>query len=145
MSEVEPEEGLNPIFAEMAVEDADKVVELVNLGALSSEVDFCGHTFGLRTLRVDEEVAVGAALGSYEGNLKDAQVWGAMHIGMALTHVDGDQDFCPAVGPNKTDFAKARFRWVTSQWYMPTVSFLYEEYTKLLVEQNKVTKVVQDF
>lgn len=140
--------GINPIFEEMRQEDADSIVELVNLGAIEDEFEFCGHTFGLRTLRTDEDIAVGSALSSYEWSAdhpKSIQLWSAAHVAMALTHVDGDTDFCPPTGPNKATFAKARLRWLTQEYYWPVIQYLFEKYADLLAKQEKAQEVVQDF
>lgn len=144
MSEVENEVS-NPVFEGFEQSVADNTVELINLGALERDFEFCGHTFGLKTLRADEDFAVGAALKEWQDTAKAAQVWGAAHVAMALTHIDGDTAFCPPIGPNKTAFAKARLKWLTENTYWPTINFLYEKYADLLDEQQKVHQVVQDF
>lgn len=137
--------GINPIFESMRQEDANNIVELVNLGALERDFEFCGNTFGLRTLRADEDFAVGAALKEWADTVKEAQVWGAAHVGMALTHINGDETFCPPTGPSKTSHAKARLRWITQEYYWPVIQYLYERYADLLDEQQKAIAAAQDF
>lgn len=120
------------------------VDSLIHLGELSEDIEFCGHTFGLRTLRVDEEIAAAKAIDSFRDTLKEPQAWAAVQVGLALTHLDGDTDFCPSVGVDKVSFARARFQYVTSQWYWPTIDYLHSEYLALLEKQAIAIRAVQD-
>lgn len=144
MSEVEDAPEINPIFEGMRQEDANNVTELVKLGHLSRDYEFCGHTFGLQTLRADADLAVGVALKDWQDNAKQPQMWAAAHVGMALTHIDGDDAFCPPTGPNKGQFAKARLAWVTGNYFMPVIMYLYERYCDLLEEQQRAIEALQE-
>lgn len=128
-------------FDQSIREDVDG---LIHLGELSKDVEFCGHTFGLRTLRIDEEIAAAKAIDSFRETLKEPEAWQASQVGLALTHIDGDSDFCPPIGPDKTALARARFQYVTSKWYQPTIDYLFSEYVTLLEKQLTATRAVQD-
>lgn len=134
---------VNP-FDEFGPEVSESIDGLLHLGEISSEIEFCGHTFGLRTLRADEEIASAKVVESYRETLKEAEAWAAAQVGMALTHLDGNPDFCPAIGPDKVSFARARFQYVTSNWYPPTINYLYGEYVKLLEKQIAAIRAAQD-
>lgn len=123
-------------LAEFPEEVRESVEGLIYLGELSEEVEFCGHTFGLRTLRAAEEIAAAKAIEPFRNTLAEPQCWMASQIGLALTHVDGDEAFCPAIGPDQTAFARGRFTYVTEHWYTPTIDFLFQAYTKLLEKQS---------
>lgn len=131
-------------FEEFGNEIAQAVEGLVYLGKLTKEVEFCGHTFGLKTLTAHEEMAAAAAVQEFRSTLREPEAWVTAQIGMALTHVDGDEDFCPPIGPDLTGFAKARFNFVSNSWYWPTIEYLFEEYTTLLEKQLKAIRAVQD-
>jgi hypothetical protein len=122
----------------------DAIDGLIHLGELSTEVEFCGHTFGLRTLRADEEIAAAKIVDSFRGTLREPQAWAAAQVALALTHVDHAEDFCPAIGPDKVSFARARFQYITSNWYQPTIDFLFGEYAELLEKQVIAIRAVQD-
>lgn len=118
---------------------------LISLGALSNpNIEFCGHTFGLRTLRIDEDLASAIVIEPFRNTLKEPEAWAAAIVALALTHIDGEEDFCPQTGPDKVAYAQARYRYVTSKWFQPTLDFLFEEYNVLLEKQAQVTRAVQD-
>ncbi len=130
-------------FEQFDSETREAVEGLIHLGELSTEIEFCGHTLGLRTLRADEEIAAAKAVEPYRDTLKEAEAWAAVQIGMSLTHIDGDEDFCPAIGPDKVSFARARFQYVTANWYPPTINHLYGEYVRLLERQVEAIRAVE--
>lgn len=117
---------------------------LIHLGALTKDVEFCGHTFGLRTLLPADEIAAAKSIEDFRGTLKEPEAWASALVGVALTHVDGEEDFCPPVGPSKTSFAKARFNYVTSNWYWPTIEWLHREYVSLVSKQIEAVRAMQD-
>lgn len=131
-------------FEELDPRVRQAVEGLIYLGHLTTEVEFCGHTFGLRTLHTDEEIAAGEVIESLRNTIKEPEAYVSAQIALALTHVDGDEEFCPPVGPDKSQYAKARYRYVTSQWYWPTIQYLYTEYTKLLGRQIEAIRSIQD-
>lgn len=134
----------NDPFSEFGTEISQAVEGLVFLGRLTKDVEWCGHTFGLKTLTVNEEMAAAAAVQEFRSTLKEPEAWITSQIGLALTHVDGDESFCPPIGPDLTAFAKARFKWIGENWYWPTVEMLFEEYSGLLEKQVKAIRAVQD-
>lgn len=117
---------------------------LIHLGELSDHFEFCGHTFTLRTLRIHEDLAAAQAIQPYRDTLKEPDAWMTAQVGLALTEVDGDNEFCPPAGPDTAQFARARFNYVTKNWYWPTVNFLFNCYTTLLDRQLEAIRVMQD-
>lgn len=136
MSDKEPFEELDPRVRQ-------DVEGVLYLGYLTSEVEFCGHSFGLRTLTTTEEILAGEVVQPYRNTIKEPEAFVIAQIGLALTHVDGDEEFCPAIGPNKMQHAKARFQY-TGKWHWPTNQYLYTEYTKLLGRQIEAVRALQD-
>lgn len=124
--------------------DVRKDVEgLIHLGSLSSDVEFCGHTFGLRTLRISEELAAAKVAELYKGTLKEAHALMTAEIGLALTYVDSDESFCPQATPDEQAFARARFHYM-GKWHWPTIDFLYGEYVQIKERQINAIRQVQD-
>lgn len=123
---------------------ADDVDGLLWLGFLEESVEFCGHEFVIRTLRLEDEMVAGLAAKDYKDSVSQAKAWIAAQVGMALVSVDGDENFCPQAGPNKKDFARARFQYVTHNWYEPTINYLYVKYVELLERQEEVLKEMEN-
>jgi hypothetical protein len=138
------ESSVNP-FSDFDPQVAADVEGLIHLGALSTTVEFCGHEFTLRTLRVGEEFAAAAAVPeSVRGTLKEAHAFATAQVALALEVVDGDDSFCPQAGPDEDAYAKARFNYVKKRWFWPTLDFLYAEYAKLLDRQLDAIRAMQD-
>lgn len=116
---------------------------LLWLGHLQREVSLAGHTFMLRTLKADEELIVALLTKEYMDTMGQTVAWAWAHVALSLVAVDGDQDFCPPIGPDKIANAKARFRYVT-QWYRPVGEHLYGEYAQLLQSQADAMEAVRD-
>ncbi len=112
-----------------------KAVEgLTYIGQLSEDVKFCGHTFGLKTLRPQHRFAISLVLQPYRDTIYEVEVYRTLHVGMALTHVDNDQNFCPPIGPDIEDLARARLAYISDAetgWHTPTVEYLYARYALL--------------
>lgn len=118
---------------------------LIWLGYLEAQMPFCGHDFVIRTLRGDEELLAGLVVKDYTETLGQAKahVWST--IALALVAVDGAEDFCPPATPNKKDYARARFQWVTTNWYWPTARAIFNRYSELLGRQQEALDALEDF
>lgn len=128
-------------FPDEVIDDVDG---LLWLGFLEESIEFCGHDFVIRTLRLEDEILSGFVVKDYKDTVSQAKAWIAAQVGMALVSVDGNENFCPQAGPNKKDFARARFQYVTKNWYEPTINYLYVKYVELLERQDKVLKEMEN-
>ena len=118
---------------------------LTYIGHLEKEVDFCGHTFRMRTLYPSEKAAVSMVVQPWRGSISEGEVWANAQVALALQSVDDIGDFCPPVGPDLNDFARTRLGYVTKQWYQPTLAFLYARYLELESEALDGIRELQDF
>lgn len=118
---------------------------LVWLGYLEDAFSFCGHDFVIRTLRGDEELMAALAIKDYVETLGQAKahIWSI--IGLSLVSVDGSEDFCPPATPNKKDYARARFNWVSTNWLWPLGLFIYNKYSDLIERQRVALEALEDF
>lgn len=110
---------------------------LLYLGQLNETVEFCGHTFSMKTLLPQDRFAIAIALQPYRNTLSEVEAFQAAHVAMALTAIDDDEDFCPPVGPNIDTFAKARLNWVSKNLYPPTLAFLWTRHSILEATAEK--------
>lgn len=133
----------NP-FSEFPPETQKAVEGLAWLGYLEETVKFCGHTFVLRTLKGDEDLMAGVLCKEFEGTLTQAKAWAWANVAMAVHAVDGRIDFCPPIGPDPAEHARAKFRYMTGEWYWPLCEYLYERFGLLVRRQRDAIKAVQD-
>lgn len=126
-------------------EEAQQAVEgLAWIGYLEDTFEFAGHTFTMRTLRGEEELHAAAITQEYRNSLGEPKAWAWAQVALALQAVDGDEDFCPPLGPDKRAFARARFQWVTSRWFWPVGQELFAQYNQLLARALAATEAAQD-
>ena len=128
-------------FPEEVNEDVDG---LIWLGYLEDVVDYCGHEFVIRTLRLEEQLLASLVTKEYTDTLGQAKAWIAAHVGLALVSIDGDEEFCSQAGFNKKDYARARFQYVTGKWFEPTIAHLYNAYSSLIERQSSVLEEMEN-
>jgi len=114
---------------------------LLYLGKLSRTIDFCGHKFTIKTLLPHEKLAISLVVQPYRNTLGEADAFRNAHVGMAVTAIDGDTNFCAPIGPDLDDFARARLVYVTQKWYDPVIDFLWNEY---LLLESEAAKAIQE-
>lgn len=145
MAEQEAPESVRDPFELFSDEIRLAVRGLTFLGHIEKEVTFCGHSFSLRTLYPSEKAAVSLVAQPWRGSISEGEVWANAQVGLSLTSVDEDSDFCKRAGPDLNDFTKARLNYVTQKWYQPTLSFLYARYLELEQEALDGIRELQDF
>lgn len=123
----------------------EAVEGLMYLGYLEDSFDYCGHHFVIRTLRGDEELLAALTCKEYLETLGQARAWAWAQTGLALIAVDGEENFCPPLGPDKRAYARARFQYVTGRWFWePLGRYLSEQYGKLVDRQAEAAKALED-
>ncbi len=133
----------NP-FANLSPPIHQRVEGLMSLGKLTDEVEFCGHRFGIRTLYGNEELLAGLLAKDHEGALTQPKAWVWAHLALAITHIDGKEDFCPPIGPDEEAHARARFNYLTKRWFWPTAEFIFQRWNDLQRQQAEAIQAVRD-
>lgn len=132
-SEDKAHEVIDPI-ALFSPKVRNAVEGLTFLGELSETVSFCGHTFGLRTLKPQHKYAISRVLQPYRNTIYEVQIFQNLHVATALTHVDGKHNFCDPIGPSIEEFVIGRLNFVSdvkNGWYEATLEYLWSEYQVL--------------
>lgn len=131
-------------FAQFPEGVRESVDGLIWLGHLEEKFDFCGHNFVLRTLKGEEELLAASLTKDYLETLGQSRAWVWAVVALSLVSVDGDPSFCPAAGPDRQAYARARFQYVTQQWYWPTAAAIFQRYTDLQERQSLAIGAVED-
>lgn len=122
----------------------EDVEGLIYLGYLEDTFEFCGHQFCIHTLRGEEELLASLVCKEFQETMGEPRAWIWALISMCVDAVDGDENFCPAIGPNRREYAKARYNYCTKNWYWLTAAYIHEKYAALLVRQAEALKRVED-
>lgn len=140
-----PFEDERPMYKDRFPDEVnDDVDGLIWLGYLEDSVEFCGHEFVLRTLRLEEEILAGLISKDYVDTIGQAKAWIAAQVALALVSVDGEDAFCPPAGPDRKAYARARFKYVSTNWFEPTVNFLYSKYAELVGRQSQALEEMEN-
>lgn len=135
---------MSDAFDEFPEETRKAVEGLSWLGYMERDFKFCGHRFRIRTLKGEEDLMVALLSKDFEGTLGAAKAWAWANVAMAIVAVDGKTDFCPPIGPDPEDHARAKFAYVTGEWYWPLAEYIYEQYAALVGKQREAIRAVQD-
>ncbi len=126
--------------------DLDKISNdlygLLVLGALDKEVEWGGHAFRIRTLKVGEELAVTLIIKDYTETVGQMKAYATATVAAALEQVDGRPLIAP-LGPDIRASVRQRYEYIRDNWYWPTIEFLYTEYLELLQRQIKAMEELE--
>src|SRR5688572_28086973 len=97
---------------------------LLNLGQLSETIDVRGHQVTLRTLTMDEELAVGLLIRQYEDTQEYGRALATGLIAASVQTIDGKELIGP-LGPGENNMRK-KFDYVRTRMYWPVIRVIYE-------------------
>jgi hypothetical protein len=114
---------------------------LAFIGSLSREFEWLGHKFVIRTLTVDELLAVTLLTKEYDQTMGAGLAYRTAMVALATQKVDGS-DLPVPVAADSNDFAWAyqRFNYVKARWFQFTIEAVYLKYLEL---EMKTTSVVE--
>lgn len=121
------------------------VNNLETIGYISDVFHFWGHSFEMRTLTGEEELAASVVCQPYVETLSQGKAWAWANIALSLQSFDGDYEFCPPIGPDPLAFARARFKYCTAQWRWPLAERLFQHYVDLQRRAQDALEAMRDF
>ena len=133
---IEPEEEPLPEFDQRYAED---FVGLTFLGAISQEFEWIGHKFVIKTLSVDDYLAVGMLSKEYKDSAEMARAYITAVVALCIQTVDG-QSLPTPIGEEKNSYAWAyqRFNYVKANWYPYTIDLVYRRLLDLEAQVEQV-------
>ncbi|PPS89479.1 hypothetical protein [Streptomyces sp. MH60] len=113
---------------------------LTYLGALTKEFSWLGHTFVIRTLGLDDQLAIAQVAAKYKDGGEQLAYTTAV-VAMCVDSVDGESLPSPyGEDQDLAEWAHRRFGYVKANWYQPTINRVWQEYLEL---EDKVAEVVE--
>ena len=129
------------IFARFEPEHETSFHELVHVGYLTHEFEWLNHTFVMRSLTIDEELAIGQIVKHYEGTITQTKALVAAVVAASLVSVDGEAPFGGEILNDNILNLRERYKRLTEKWHWPIVEKLNDEY---LILQDKVLESVKE-
>jgi hypothetical protein len=113
---------------------------LAFLGALTARFSWLGHEFVIRTLGVNEQLAVAQVTDRYKGT-GEQLAYATAVVAMCVVTVDG-QELPTPIGEDQqlAEWAHKRFAYVKDTWFQYTINQVFQEYLKL---EDLVGKVIE--
>ncbi|MFF7198182.1 hypothetical protein ACFZAM_31300 [Streptomyces sp. NPDC008079] len=113
---------------------------LTYVGALTASLSWLGHEFVIRTLGLDEQLAISLVTKPYIGTSGEQLAYTTAVAAMATVSVDGEELPSP-IGEDAhlAEWAQARFSFVSKNWFGFTIAKVFERYLEL---EDKAAQVV---
>jgi hypothetical protein len=110
------------------------------IGSLTRTFSWLGHEFVIRTLGVDEQLAVAQVASTYKDG-GEQLAYATAVVAMAVVSVDGEELPTPVGEDGKlAEWAHRRFAYVKANWFQATINQVWAEYLQL---EDKVAQVVE--
>lgn len=112
---------------------------LAFIGALSKTFEWLGHKFTIRTVTVDEALAVALLTKQWAETIGGGLAYRTAMAAMCVQAIDGS-DLPIPVGADPNDFAYAqqRFDYAKARWFQFTIDAIYNEYLELELKTRQV-------
>jgi len=109
------------------------------LGALTSQFEWLGHKFVIRTLTIDEYLAVATLTKDYQETIGVTRAYETAIAALCVETIDGKSLPTP-VQEETLGYAWAYqcFNFVKGRWYTYTIKKIYEEYLQLEARAEEV-------
>jgi hypothetical protein len=126
-----------PTFDERYTEAFDG---LAFLGSLTERFSWLGHEFVIRTLGVDEQLAVAQVTAKYKDGGEQLAYITAV-VALCVVTVDGEELPSP-IGEDQqlAEWAHRRFAYVKANWFQPTINEVFQRYLQL---EDTVAQVIE--
>lgn len=126
---------------DFAPEVADDVQGLLHLGKLSKSFEVFGHRIVLKTLTMEEELAVGQIIDEYGGSFFQGKAATAAYVAAGLVTVDGEE-VTRALQNDPVARVRAKFNYIT-RWDPVVVDAIYAALQELFARKIKAYEEVQ--
>lgn len=118
---------------------------LAFLGALEAHFSYIGHKFVIRTLTVNELLAVSQIMKEHVGTVGEMRAHATAMVALSVQSVDGIGLPVPfEEGGSDYAWAQQRFDYVKARWFPFTVDYVYERYLLLESRVNQVLAEMAD-
>src|SRR5690606_41014268 len=118
---------------------------LAFLGALEAHFSYIGHKFVIRTLTVNELLAVSQIMKEHVGTVGEMRAHATAMVALSVQSVDGIALPVPfEEGGSDYAWPQQRSDYVKARWFPSTVDYVYERYLLLESRVNQVLAEMAD-
>lgn len=137
----DPEGNVLPEFDERWREDFNG---LVFIGALSTTFTWLGHKISIRTITVDEALAIGNLTKAYADTMGAGLAYRTATAAVCVQRIDGEDLPIPLGPDNERNEAyyQDRFDYAKARWFQYTVDEIYTRYLDLEARTRAVVEAM---
>lgn len=122
----------------------DAFVQIVNIGHLSKTFEWFGHKFEIRTLSIEEELAIGQLVKEYKDSITEEKAVAVAIAAASLISIN-DRLFKPRFDENAiVESIKDKFIYIKKNWHWPVVERINTGYLELLGEMYETIEETQN-
>lgn len=117
--------------------------EICEVGYLTRDFHWGGHSFIIKTLRLDEELAVGKLIKEYQDTLVEEKAVIIASAAACLVSING-KDFMPYFDKDVYKVLKDRFEYIKNNWFAPVITAINTNYLILLRELYELMEQISN-
>ena len=118
----------------LSKERLDQFIQIVHIGHLNKVFEWNGHQFEIRTLKIDEELAIGQIVKEYKETITEEKAVAVAIAASCIVSING-KNFMPNFDDvSSLQIIRDRFNYIRKNWHWPVIEQINTEYIDLLSE-----------
>lgn len=110
----------------------DKFIQIVHIGHLNKVFEWSGHQFEIRTLKIDEELAIGQIVKEYKETVTEEKAVAVAIAAASIISING-KPFMPIYDDKSIlQSVRDRFNYIRKNWHWPVIEIINAQYLDLL-------------
>ena len=110
----------------------DKFIQIVHIGHLNKTFEWSGHQFEIRTLKIDEELAIGQIVKEYKETITEEKAVAVAIAAASIVSIN-DKPFMPLFDDKSVlQGIRDRFNYLRRNWHWPVIEIINAQYLDLL-------------
>lgn len=134
-------EAIGNIFAQLSQESGTVFQELSHIGHITHTFQWGKYEFVIRTLTIDEEIAVGQLVKHLDNTIGQDKALIAAIAAACLVSINGQDPFPPSIVADPIAKLRENYRDISSNWHWPVLAKINENY---IILQEKMYKTLQE-
>jgi hypothetical protein len=129
----------------LSKESLDRFIQIVHIGHLNKMFDWNGHQFEIRTLKIDEELAIGQLVKEYKETITEEKAVAVAIAAASLVSINS-KPFMPVFDNEDSSLQniRNRFNYIRKNWHWPIIEVINAEYLELINEMYETLRESQN-
>jgi hypothetical protein len=129
------------IVSQLSQKDSRIFQELTHIGHLTHTFQWANYEFTIKTLTIDEEVAIGQLIKHLDKNVIQEKALVVGIVAASLVSINGKYPFPETFVEDSVTKLRENYRYISENWHWPVVAKINEQY---IILQEKMYKSLQE-